>query len=78
MDDGLLPGNIFQGRIGLQFAKLAESAAINEKSFQEIIALMISRSDLVEKMVAASFLNDTTKRNYVQSYQGRLKQLTKA
>ena len=78
LDDGLLPGNIFQGKIGLQFAKLAETAEINEKSFQEIIALMISRSDLVEKMVAASFLNDTTKRNYVQSYQGRLKQLTKA
>ena len=78
LDDGLLPGNIFQGKIGLQFAKLAEKAGISEKSFQEIIALMISRSDLVEKMVAASFLNDTTKRNYVQSYQGRLKQLTKA
>ena len=78
MDDGLLPGNIFQGKIGLQFAKLAEKAGISEKSFQEIIALMISRSDLVKKIVAASFLNDTTKRNYVQSYQGRLKQLTNA
>jgi serine/threonine-protein kinase HipA len=42
------------------------------------MALMISKSDLVEKMVAASFLNDTTKRNYFQSFQGRLKQLTKA
>jgi hypothetical protein len=31
-----------------------------------------------EKMVAASFLNDTTKRDYFQSFQGRLKQLTKA
>ena len=78
LDDGLLPGNIFQGKIGLQFAKLAEKAGISEKTFQEIMAWMISRSDLVEKMVAASFLNDTTKRNYLQSYQGRLKQLTKA
>jgi len=78
LDDGLLPGNIFQGKIGLQFAKLAEKAGISEKTFQEIMAWMISRSDLVEKMVAASFLNDTTKRNYLQSYQGRLKQLIKA
>jgi serine/threonine-protein kinase HipA len=39
--------------------------------------LMLSKSDLVEKMVAASFLNETTKRNYFQSYQGRLKQLVK-
>jgi serine/threonine-protein kinase HipA len=78
LDDGLLPGNIFQGKIGLQFAKLAEKAGISEKSFQEIMAWMISRSVLVEKMVAASFLNDTNKRNYFQSYKGRLKQLTKA
>jgi len=78
LDDGLLPGNIFQGKISLQFAKLAEKAGISEKTFQEIMAWMISRSDLVEKMVAASFLNDTVKRNYLQSYQGRLKQLTKA
>jgi len=78
LDDGLLPGNIFQGKIGLQFAKLAEKAGISEKSFQEIMAWMISRSVLVEKMVAASFLNDTNKRNYFHSYKGRLKQLTKA
>jgi serine/threonine-protein kinase HipA len=75
--DGLLPENPAQDNIGLQFPKLAEKAEISEKAFKEIIALMISRSDLVEKMVAASFLNDTTKRNYFQSFQGRLIQLTK-
>lgn len=78
LDDGLLPRNLAQGKIGSQFAKLAENAEISEKTFQKIMALMISKSDLVEKMVAASFLNDTTKRNYFQSFQGRLKQLTKA
>jgi serine/threonine-protein kinase HipA len=77
LDDGLLPRNLAQGKIGLQFAKLAEKAEIREKTFQEIMALMISKSELVEKMVAASFLNDTTKRNYFQSFQGRLNQLTK-
>jgi serine/threonine-protein kinase HipA len=77
LDDGLLPRNLAQSNIRLQFAKLAEKAEISEKTFQDIMALMISKSDLVEKMVAASFLNDTTKRNYFQSYQGRLKQLTK-
>ena len=77
LDDGLLPRNLAQDKIGLQFAKLAEKAGISEKTFQEMMALMISQSELVEKMVAASFLNDTTKRNYFQSYQGRLKQLTK-
>jgi serine/threonine-protein kinase HipA len=77
LDEGLLPKNLTQGKIGLQFAKLAEKAAISEKTFQEMMALMISKSELVEKMVAASFLDDSTKRNYFQSYQARLKQLTK-
>ncbi|MCG9899778.1 MAG: HipA domain-containing protein [Hydrotalea sp.] len=77
LNDGLLPRNIARGKIDLQFAKLAEKAGINEKTFQGIMALMISKSDVVEKMVAASFLNESTKRNYLQAYQGRLKQLTK-
>ena len=77
LDDGLLPRNLAKGKIGLQFAKLAEKAEIHEKTFQDIISLMISKSDIVEKMVAASFLNDTTKRNYFQSFQGRLNQLSK-
>jgi len=77
LDDGLLPTNLAQGKIFLQFAKLAEKAEITEKTFQDMMSLMISKSDVVEKMVAASFLNDTTKRNYFQSFQGRLKQLNK-
>jgi len=72
-----LPRNIAQGKIGLQFAKLAEKAEISEKIFHDIMTLMISKSDLVEKMVAASFLIETTKRNYFQLYKGRLKQLIK-
>ncbi|MDQ3143015.1 MAG: HipA domain-containing protein [Bacteroidota bacterium] len=77
LEDGLLQRNLAQSKISLQFAKLAENAEISEKTFRDIMELMISKSDLVEKKVAASFLNDTTKRNYLQSYQGRIKQLTK-
>ena len=77
LDDGLLPKNLAQGNIGFQFAILAEKAEIKEKTFQDIMELMISKSDLVKKMVAASFLNASAKRNYFQSYQGRLKQLNK-
>lgn len=77
LDDGLLPKNLAQGNIGFQFAKLAEKAEIKEKTFQDIMELMISKSDLVKKMVAASFLNASAKRNYFQSYQGRLRQLNK-
>lgn len=77
LDDGLLPKNLTVGKISLQFATLAEQAKISGKIFQDIMELMKSKSDLVEKMVAASFLNHATKSNYLQSYQGRLKQLIK-
>jgi serine/threonine-protein kinase HipA len=77
LEDGLMPRNLAQGKIGLQFAKVAEKAEISEKAFQKIMGLMISKSDLVQKMVAASFLNEPTKNSYFQSYQGRLKQLSK-
>lgn len=77
LDDGLLPGNLAQGNIRRQFSILAENAGINEKIFNDILSLMLSKSNLVEKMVSVSFLNDTTKKTYWQSYQGRLKQLMK-
>lgn len=75
LEDGLLPKNLAQGKIGLQFATLAAVAGISEKIFRNIMVLMLSKSDLVEKLIAASFLNDTTKKNYLQAYQTRLKQL---
>jgi serine/threonine-protein kinase HipA len=77
LDDGLLPKNMALGKINVQFAKLAENAGISEKIFNDIMELLLSKSIIVDKMITASFLNDTTKRNYWQSYQGRLKQLTK-
>jgi serine/threonine-protein kinase HipA len=77
LEDGLLPRKLAQGKIRRQFAIVAEHAGINEKIFNDILTLMISQSHLVEKMIFSSFLNKETKRNYWQSYQGRLKQLMK-
>ncbi len=77
LDEGLLPINLSQGKIKMQFAKLAENAEISEKILNDIMELMLSKSNVVEKMVSASFLDDSTKRNYWQSYNGRLKQLSK-
>lgn len=77
LDDGLLPRNLGQGKISQQFAILSEQAGISSKIFNDIMNLMLSQSDNVEKLITASFLNDTTKKNYRQSYQGRLKQLRK-
>jgi serine/threonine-protein kinase HipA len=75
LDGGLLPGHLNQGKIRQQFALLAEHAGIHEKFFNDLMALMVSGANLVEKMVAASFLSEPTKRNYWQSYQGRLKHI---
>lgn len=77
LDDGLLPKKLAQGKISFQFATLAENAGISEKVFKDIMALMLSETDAVEKLIAASFLDESTKKNYQQGYQGRLKQLIK-
>lgn len=77
LDDGLLPKNLAHGKISQQFALLAAQAGISEKIFSDIMTLLLSQSEKVEKLVAASFLNDAVKRNYWQSYQDRLKQLRK-
>ncbi len=77
LEDGLLPKNLAQGKIGRQFAILAEQAGIREKIFTDILTMMLSQSEAVEKMTSSSFLSESTKRNYFQCYQGRLKQLMK-
>jgi serine/threonine-protein kinase HipA len=56
---------------------LARAAEINQKLFEDIVLLMSSKSEAVEKLIASSFLSETTKRNYLQGYQSRLKQLRK-
>jgi len=77
LDDGLLPKNLAHGKIALQFATLAAKVNINDKTFQEMLSFMISQSTLVEKLIAASYLNESTKRQYLQLYQSRLQQLIK-
>ena len=77
LDDGLLPKNLAQGKIRTQFARLADQAEISTRILDDILTLMLSKSTLVEKMISASYLNDSTKRNYWQAYNGRLNQLLK-
>lgn len=77
LEDGLLPKNMAQGKIMHQFSVLATQARISPKIFADISAEMLSGSEKVEKLTHSSFLDETTKRNYIQSYQTRLKQLIK-
>ncbi len=75
LEEGLLPKKTGIGKIKNQFVVLAEQARIIEKVYANILTTMQNQSDLVEKMVNLSYLNERTKRNYWQSYQGRLKKL---
>jgi serine/threonine-protein kinase HipA len=75
LEEGLLPKNLVQGKLSHQYRILAEKAGIPGKVFTELLELMLSRGEAVERLTFASFLDDTTKRNYWQAYQGRLKQL---
>jgi len=77
LDDGLLPKNLAQGKINQQFKLLAQKAGIKEQIFNRIMTSMLGKSNLVEKFIEASFLDERIKRNYWQSYQRRLKVLSK-
>ena len=77
LEDGLLPKHLAQGKISQQFTILAGEAGISVKILDDILSQMMIKSFQVEKFVQASFLDDRTKRNYWQAYQGRLKQLAK-
>ncbi|MEN7550078.1 HipA domain-containing protein [Rapidithrix thailandica] len=77
LDDGLLPRNLAQGKISQQFFLLAEQAGLNEKQANNALNMLASGSEKVEKLVAASFLNESAKRNYWQAYLTRLKRLIK-
>jgi serine/threonine-protein kinase HipA len=76
LEEGLLPGNLAQGKISRQFTILAEQTGIVEKVFNDIKSSILTQSSPVENMIASSFLNESSKRNYWQSYQSRLKQFT--
>ncbi len=77
MEDGLLPRSLARGKVSIQFSKLADNAGIGLQVFNNMMSVMLSKSDIVEKMISASFLNESAKRYYWQSYNGRLKKLLK-
>ena len=75
LDEGLIPARMGQGNVAKQFQLLAGHVGIQEKQMNAILALMVSRSDQVKKLLDASFLKERIQRSYLQSYQMRLKKL---
>ncbi|MDX2245330.1 MAG: HipA domain-containing protein [Bacteroidia bacterium] len=75
LEEGLLPRNLSIGNVRNQFFLLATHAGLEEKQFQATLSLLTSGTDRVAKLIAASWLDESTKRNYLQSWQTRLKRL---
>ena len=68
---------MLRGQIATQFAKLADLAGIRPEIFDQLMARMVSGNEQVQHLVSASFLSQSTQRNYLQLYQSRLKRLRK-
>ena len=75
LDEGLIPARMGQGNVAKQFQLLADYAGIQEKQRNAILALMVSKTENVKNLIDASFLKDGIKRNYLQTYQLKLKKL---
>ena len=77
LDEGLLPPSMSKGKPMRQFGILAGQARIPAAAFSAMLHLLLSKSDDVKRLTFSSFLDQSTQRNYWQSYQTRLKQLEK-
>ena len=75
LKDGLLPKSFSKGKIKEQFLLLGKMAEIPEKMVAKIITNLTSKNEQVEKLINQSFLNKKLKRNYLQSYQKKVKRL---
>ncbi len=73
LEEGLLPKNLAKGKIRKQFRILAESASLPVKIIDSTFEFYSAKSERVEELIAASFLDARTKRSYLQAYQTRLK-----
>lgn len=77
LNEGLLPKSMSQTTVTGQFTTLAEQMELKPKQFDQILTSMLENSADVSRLTQASFLEESTKRNYEQDYQYRLKQLQK-
>lgn len=75
LKDGLLPKSNSKGKVIDQFIVLGEKAEMTEKSIIKVIQNLTSKEDQVQDLIGRSFLSEKLKRNYMQSYQRRLKKL---
>ena len=77
LEQGLLPPSLNMGKVREQLYKLGELAGIMEKQIDLVLKNMTSNPEKIEQLINASFLNDKTKKNYLQTYQTRLRKMNR-
>lgn len=77
LSDGLLPANKRKGKIQEQLNVLAKEANIMEKQANKVIGSLLQSVNKVEELISYSYMDESTKRNYLQAYQTRHKRLQK-
>ncbi len=75
LDEGLLPPEHAGGKVHEEFTRLATLAELPTAIVEEFIANLGSVESQIEELVAASFLPERVKRQWLQLYQGRRAQL---
>ncbi|MEC4114853.1 HipA domain-containing protein [Myroides pelagicus] len=75
LKEGILPKSISKAKVIDQLLVLGKKAEMTEKSITKILQSLTSKEDLVKDLIEKSFLSEKLKRNYLQSYQRRLKKL---
>lgn len=75
LEDGLLPVDKSRGKVTEQFFQLAALAGISKKQYEKTFKSLTSNQDKVLSLIELSYLDEKTKRNYLQGYQTRLKKL---
>lgn len=75
LEDGLLPVDKSRGKVTEQFFQLAALAGISKRQYEMAFKSLTTNQDKVQSLIELSYLDEKTKKNYLQGYQTRLKKL---
>ena len=75
LKSGLLPSPFNQQKIREQFLLLGKEVGLPEKLITKTLTLLTSQTDKVITLIQRSFLPEKLQRNYLQTYQRKIKRL---
>lgn len=78
LSEGLLPSALAKGKVGEQFRILTREAGMDARIIEALLVSLADKTKAIEVLVQASFLDEKTKRNFLQGYQARVKKLMRA